>query len=49
MVGKPDDRAGELPKAYVVLRQGQVTSALEIQQFLAEKVSAVLTLSFFTG
>ena len=39
VVGKPDDRAGELPKAYVVLRQGKTSSALEIQNYVAERVA----------
>jgi 4-coumarate--CoA ligase len=39
VIGVPDDEAGELPKAFVALKQGQETSEDEIKQFVAEKVA----------
>jgi long-chain acyl-CoA synthetase len=39
VVGKPDALAGEVPKAYVVLKEGAVASATEITAFVNEKVA----------
>lgn len=39
VIGVPDDEAGELPKAFVALKQGQEASEDEIKQFVAEKVA----------
>jgi len=39
VVGKPDDSAGELPKAYVVLRDGCEATGEEIIEFCAQRVS----------
>jgi 4-coumarate--CoA ligase len=40
VIGLPDDEAGEIPAAYVVLKPGQDASAADIQQFVAEKVAS---------
>ena len=40
MIGLPDDEAGEIPAAYVVLKQGQDATAADIQGFVAEKVAS---------
>ena len=40
MIGLPDDDAGEIPAAYVVLKQGQEATAHDIQAFVAEKVAS---------
>ena len=40
MIGLPDDEAGEIPAAYVVLKQGQDTTAADIQRFVADKVAS---------
>lgn len=39
VIGVPDDEAGELPKAFVVLKEGHDVSAEEIQAFVATKVA----------
>jgi 4-coumarate--CoA ligase len=39
VIGVPDDEAGEIPAAYVVLREGRETSADEIKAFVAERVA----------
>lgn len=39
VVAKPDDLAGEVPKAYVVLKAGYTASATQIIEFCAERVS----------
>ena len=39
VIGLPDDEAGEIPAAYVVLKQGQDTTAADIQRFVADKVA----------
>jgi 4-coumarate--CoA ligase len=49
VIGLPDDEAGEIPAAYVVLRQGAVATAADIQAFVAERVAGykqVRALSF---
>ncbi len=38
-VGMPDEYAGELPVAFVQLRQGAVASANELQQFAFERIA----------
>ena len=40
VIGVPDDEAGEIPAAYVVLKQGQDATAADIQGFVAEKVAS---------
>lgn len=40
VVGKPDERAGEVPKAYVVLKPGAELTADEVKAFVEAKVSA---------
>jgi 4-coumarate--CoA ligase len=39
VVGLPDDEAGEIPAAYVVLRPGSEATAEEIQEFVAGQVA----------
>jgi acyl-CoA synthetase (AMP-forming)/AMP-acid ligase II len=39
VIGLPDEEAGEIPAAYVVLKQGQVATAADIQRFVADKVA----------
>ncbi|MDO7657008.1 MAG: 4-coumarate--CoA ligase family protein, partial [OM182 bacterium] len=39
VIGIPDDEAGELPKAFVVLKEGENVSADDIKQFVAAKVA----------
>jgi long-chain acyl-CoA synthetase len=40
VVGKPDPVAGEIPKAFVVLKEGKTTSAEEIKEFVNGKVAS---------
>ncbi|CAG9839882.1 unnamed protein product [Diabrotica balteata] len=40
VVGLPDERAGELPLAFVVKKEGQIVSEKELQDYVAEKVSS---------
>ena len=40
VIGLPDDEAGEIPAAYVVLKDGQDATAADIQSFVAEKVAS---------
>jgi len=40
VIGRPDDEAGEIPVAYVVLKPGQNTTAADIQHFVAEQVAS---------
>src|SRR5262245_25516294 len=39
VIGLPDDEAGQIPAAYVVLKQGLDTSAGDIQRFVADNVA----------
>jgi long-chain acyl-CoA synthetase len=39
VVGKPDTSAGEVPKAYIVLNEDAVASAVEIMSFVNGKVA----------
>jgi len=39
VVGKKDPMAGEVPKAYIVLKDGAVVSAKEIAAFVNDKVA----------
>ncbi len=39
VIGVPDDEAGELPKAFIVVAPGQELTAEEVQEFVAEKVA----------
>ncbi len=40
VVGKPDPRAGEIPKAVVVLKEGMLASAEEIMSFVNDNVAS---------
>ena len=40
VIGLPDDEAGEIPAAYVVLKQGQEVTAADIVAFVAERVAS---------
>ena len=40
VIGLPDEEAGEIPAAYVVLKAGQDATAADIQSFVAEKVAS---------
>jgi acyl-CoA synthetase (AMP-forming)/AMP-acid ligase II len=40
VIGLPDDEAGEIPSAYVVLKAGGDTTAADVQQFVADKVAS---------
>lgn len=42
VVGVPDLEAGELPRAYVVLKAGQSTTEKQLQQYIAGECSTVL-------
>jgi len=40
VIGLPDDDAGEIPAAYVVLKPGQEATAADLMAFVAEKVAS---------
>ena len=40
VIGLPDDEAGEIPAAYVVLKPGQDPTAADIQRFVADQVAS---------
>ena len=40
VIGLPDDEAGEIPAAYVVLKAGSHTTAADIQHFVADQVAS---------
>ncbi|MGB8779187.1 MAG: long-chain fatty acid--CoA ligase [Candidatus Bathyarchaeia archaeon] len=40
VVGKPDPVAGEIPKAFVVLKEGKTATAEEIKEFVNSKVAS---------
>ncbi|XP_013395851.1 4-coumarate--CoA ligase 2 isoform X1 [Lingula anatina] len=40
VVGRPDQEAGELPMAFVVLKSGRMATERDIMDFLAEKVAS---------
>ena len=40
VIGIPDDEAGELPKAFIALKEGVSASAEDIQKFVADKVAS---------
>ncbi len=40
VIGLPDEEAGEIPAAYVVLKPGQDITAADIQGFVAERVAS---------
>ncbi len=44
VVGKPDPRAGEIPKAFIVIKEGKAASAEEIMAFVNDKVASYKTL-----
>lgn len=39
MIGIPHDRHGEVPRAYVVTKEGQSLTSEEIQKFVEKKVA----------
>ena len=39
VIGKPDDEAGEVPKAFVVPKEGESPSPDDLMAFVAEKVA----------
>ena len=39
VIGIPDDEAGELPKAFITLKEGAEATAEDIQQFVADNVA----------
>jgi 4-coumarate--CoA ligase len=39
VIGVPDDEAGEIPAAFVVLREGKETTAGDVQAFVADRVA----------
>ena len=39
-MGKTNDEAGEIPKAFVVLKQGETTEAKDIMDFVRGKIAA---------
>jgi acyl-coenzyme A synthetase/AMP-(fatty) acid ligase len=39
VIGLPDDEAGEIPAAFVVLKEGQEATEQEIQEFVAGQVA----------
>jgi len=39
VIGLPDDEAGEIPAAYVVLKEGEAATEAEIQEFVAGQVA----------
>ena len=39
VIGIPDEAAGELPRAYIVLKNSAITSEYEIHDYLEEKVA----------
>ncbi len=43
VIGLPDEMAGELPRAYVVLKQGQSVSSEDICQFVEGNVVQLST------
>jgi 4-coumarate--CoA ligase len=40
VIGVPDDEAGELPKAFIVRREGSSVSETDLQDFVKEKVAS---------
>jgi 4-coumarate--CoA ligase len=40
VIGLPDEEAGEIPAAYVVLKEGEDVTKAEIQQFVADQVAS---------
>ena len=40
VIGIPDDEAGELPKAFITLKDGGEASAEDIQSFVADQVAS---------
>ncbi|MBV8957212.1 MAG: 4-coumarate--CoA ligase family protein [Actinobacteria bacterium] len=40
VIGLPDDEAGEIPAAYIVLKDGADVSAADIQSFVAERAAS---------
>ena len=43
VIGVPDEREGELPRAYVVRREGSQLSEDDVADFMSERVSDVLS------
>ena len=46
VIGIPDEVVGELPRAYVVLKEGAAVTEKELQQFLNGTVSFYIFASF---
>lgn len=44
VVGVPDDRSGELPRAYLVLREGSSLTAAEIKSFMRAQLASYKSL-----
>jgi long-chain acyl-CoA synthetase len=40
VVGKPDPNAGEVPKAFIMLKEGTAASAKEIMAFVNDKIAS---------
>jgi 4-coumarate--CoA ligase len=40
VIGLPDDEAGEIPAAYIVLKPGHDATAADIQRFVADNVAS---------
>jgi acyl-coenzyme A synthetase/AMP-(fatty) acid ligase len=38
VVGIPDDQSGEIPKAFIVLREGWTVDPEELMEFVADRV-----------
>ena len=39
MIGKPDEESGEIPKAFVVRKEGASVNDADLMQFIAERVA----------
>ena len=47
VIGIPDDEAGELPNAFVVLKPGQEATSTEITDFVNDQVSSYKNIRLF--
>jgi len=48
VVGIPDAEAGELPRAYVVIRPGNTLTEREVKQFVAGDLASLLHFRYLT-